>query len=166
MGRLTALACVLILLAPLGCGRETGTGVPAALLNVPPRLIGQHGKLYFVQDPAAGYRAAAENSMPCMLFFTAEWCTYCHHMEETAFTDNTVRLLADGFVCILVDADRQPALCRELGVSGFPTIQFIAADGRMLHRLVGRQSAASLATAMRTATNRHAWLLGEPTTVR
>ncbi|MGI9457826.1 MAG: thioredoxin family protein, partial [Aeoliella sp.] len=150
----------------LGCGHKADSGGPAALSDVAPRLIERHGQLHFVRDPAAGYKAAAEHGLPCLLFFTAEWCTYCHQMEATAFADGTVRSLAEGFVCILVDADREPNLCRHYGVSGFPTIQFIAADGRILHRLVGRQSAASLATGMRAASKRYAWLTGGSTSVR
>ena len=154
------------LLALLGCGRGGGDAVPVALGEVAPNLIERHGNLHFVRDPAVGRQAAARHGLPCLLFFTAEWCTYCHQMEATAFTNDTVGALADGFVCILIDADREPALCRHYGISGFPTIQFIAPDGRMLHRLVGRQTAAKLATGMRAASNRYAWLTGPSTTVR
>ena len=84
----------------------------------------------------------------------------------SGLSDDAVGTLADGFVCILIDADREAALCRHYGVSGFPTIQFTAPDGRMLHRLVGRQTATKLATAMRAASKRYAWLTGSSTTVR
>lgn len=154
------------MLALLGSGCGGGHPVPVALGEVAPNLIERHGNLHFVHDLAVGRQAAVRHGLPCLLFFTAEWCTYCHQMEAAAFTDDTVGTLADGFVCILIDADREPALCRHYGISGFPTIQFIAPDGRMLHRLVGRQTAAKLATAMRAASKRYAWLTGSATTVR
>ena len=162
----TVLLIGVALLALLGCGRGGSDAVPVALGEVAPNLIERHGNLHFVRDPAIGRQAAAKHGLPCLLFFTAEWCTYCHQMEAAAFTDDAVGALADGFVCILIDADREPALCRHYGVSGFPTIQFIAPDGRMLHRLVGRQTAAKLATAMQAASKRYAWLTGSATTVR
>lgn len=154
------------MLALLGCGRSGNVAVPLSLGELAPSLIERHGNLYFVKDPEAGYQVAASQGMPCLLFFTAEWCTYCRQMEATAFTDNTVGELADDFVCLLVDADREPELCRHFRVSGFPTIQFVAPDGQMLHRLVGRQTATNLAAGMRAASSRYAWITGRPNNVR
>ena len=168
--RMTLLLGVAVLLALLGCGRHGNLGesraVPAALVEVDPQLIELHGNLHFVNDPQVGLQAAADHGLPCLLFFTAEWCTYCHQMEAAAFSDDAVSALADGFVCILIDADRNPQLCHARGVSSYPTIQFVAPDGRMLHQLVGCQSAASLATGMRSASKRYAWQTGSSTTLR
>lgn len=161
-------ACAMVLLAVLGtgCGLITDKPVPESLREVPSHLVERHGSLHFVLDPHVGCQVAAKQGLPCLLFFTAEWCNYCHQMEGSAFRDAAVCELADGFICILVDADREQMLCEHYGVSGFPTVQFIAADGRALHRLVGRQSAAELATGMRAASKRFAWLTGGSTTVR
>jgi thiol:disulfide interchange protein len=168
--RLTMLLGAVALLALLGCGRQGNLGgnraVPAALVEVAPQLIELHGNLHFVNDPQVGLQTAADHSLPCLLFFTAEWCTYCHQMEAAAFSDDAVSALADGFVCILIDADRYPRLCHARGVSSYPTIQFVAPDGRTLHELVGCQSAASLATGMRSASKRYAWQTGSSTTLR
>lgn len=164
--RLTVLLSIVALLALLGCGRGESHGVPVALGEVAPKLIQLHGNLHFVSDPTVGFQVAARNGLPCLLFFTAEWCTYCHQMEAVAFSDDTVGALAEDFVCILIDADHEPGLCGRYGISGFPTIQFVAPDGRMLHRLVGRQTATNLATGMRAASQRYAWLTGSATTVR
>ena len=66
--------------------------------------------------------------------------------------------LAEQFVCVLVDADREPVFCRQYSIRGYPTVQFLAADGRRLHRLVGRQSSSKLAAGMQAALQRLAWL--------
>jgi len=84
--------------------------------------------------------------------------TFCHQMEATAFVDPVIKKLAESFVCVLVDADREPAVCQHYSIEGYPTIQFLAADGRQLHRLVGRQSSPKLAAGMRAALERLAWL--------
>jgi thiol:disulfide interchange protein len=168
--RMTLLLGVAVLLALLGCDRHGNLGgsraVPAALVEVAPQLIELHGNLHFVNDPQVGLQAAVDHSLPCLLYFTAEWCTYCHQMEAAAFSDEAVGTLGEEFVCILIDADRMPQLCLSRGVSSYPTIQFIAPDGRMLHRLVGCQSAASLATGMRSASERYAWQTSSSTTLR
>jgi thiol:disulfide interchange protein len=166
--RWAAPLAALVLLAALGsgCGLMSDEPVPLSLREVPSSLIERHGSLHFVVDPNVGCQIASKQGLPCLLFFTAEWCTYCHQMEDTAFRDGEVAALAEGFVCILVDADRYPQLCSQYGVSGFPAVQFIAADGRALHRLTGRQSAMELATGMRAASKRFAWLTGGSSTVR
>ena len=162
----TSALLALILLGPTGCNQDGLSEFPTSLDDVSPHVVKQLGGLHFVNDPSMGYQLASQQGLPCLMFFTANWCTYCHDMEETAFRDPTVETLAEGFVCIMVDADREPGLCQKFAVSGFPTIQFIAADGRILHRLVGRQTASSLATGMRAASQRFAWLNGESPTIQ
>ena len=128
--------------------------------------VHRRGQILFVSDFSEGRRLADAQGMPCLVFFTAEWCTYCHQMEELAFGDPHVAELAGNFICIVVDADRYPKLCRDFAVTGFPTIQFVSSNGSMLHRLVGRQSAVDLAQGMRAALKRYAWLRDAGTAIR
>ena len=109
---------------------------------------------------------AAEKNMPCLLFFTADWCTYCHEMEDTAFIDPQVAKMSENFVCVLVDADREKEVCGQFSISGYPTIQFVSSKGRVLNRLVGRQSATELVAGMRAALKRFAWLDDPATKLR
>ena len=160
---LATLACGLGLTS--GCQEQPATLAPKMLAAIPQQSLRQIGNVYFVRDPAQGFQLSQSQKLPCLLFFTADWCTYCHDMQHSAFLDPSVEQLSRGFVCIEVDADRYPRICREFGVSGYPTVQFIAADGRKLHRLVGRQSSSSLANGMRAARQRLAWLNGDSPTV-
>jgi len=153
--QITAIS--LLLLASLGC-QPGSTGSASALQQVDPQLLVERGQLRFVADSTVGRELAKQQGLPCLLFFTAEWCTYCHQMEATAFEDPTIGKLAKQFVCVLVDADREPEVCREYTVEGYPTIQFLAADGRRLHRLVGRQPTSKLMAGMQAALERVAWL--------
>ncbi len=148
----------ILLLASLGCIDQPPVTLPTALRDVPSQQLQRHGNLVFVRDARLGFELAAKHRMPCLLFFTAEWCTYCHQMEQTAFSDKTVSKLADEFVCILINADRQPKICRHFEVSGFPTVQFVSSDGQPLEKLVGRQSASKLVAGMQAASERFAWL--------
>lgn len=150
-------AVVLFLLAVAGC-QQSATDSILTLSDVDPRLVVERGGLQFVADSNVGRQLAAGQKSPCLLFFTAKWCTFCHQMEEAAFADPAIRELAERFVCVLVDADREPEVCRQFAVRGYPTVQFLAADGRQLHSLVGRQSASQLASGMQAALERLAWL--------
>lgn len=157
MLRRCILPALLMLAVLPGCQRSN-SGTSSVVQQLDPELLVWRGQLCFVRDVAAGCQLARQQQMPCLLFFTAEWCTYCEQMEGEAFADVQVAGLAERFVCVLVDADREPALCRSCGVEGYPTVQFLSADGRKLHRLVGRQSSSTLAAGMRASLERLAWL--------
>jgi len=162
---MTSLAA--LALAVSGCQRaEQNVASSATLAGVQAKLLIQRGELVFVGDVEAGRRLAAEKDLPCLLFFTADWCTYCHEMEETAFLDPEVAQMAGNFVCVLVDADREKEVCGQFSVSGYPTIQFVSSRGRVLNRLVGRQSASELVAGMRAALKRFAWLDDPATKLR
>jgi len=145
---------------------DSESATSSAVHGIDPQLITRHGQLQFVHDTEVGRRLSRELGKPSLLFFTADWCTYCRQMEETAFTDSLIGKLSENFVCVLVDADLQPEVCQDFSVTGYPTIQFVSADGRALNRLVGRQSASGLATGMQAALKRLAWLNDPDTRVR
>ena len=146
-----------MMLANVGC-QPNATNPEHVLRGIDPTLVVERGQIQFVNDATIGLQLARQQRLPALLFFTAEWCTFCHQMEETAFMDATIGALAKNFVCVLVDADRHGELCRRFGIRGFPTVQFLSADGRKLHRLVGRQSASQLTSGMHAALSRLAWL--------
>lgn len=151
------LSITCLMLAYTGC-QQGAVDSGQSLNDIDPQLLVERGGLQFVADSKIGLQLAAQRKSPCLLFFTAEWCTYCHQMEETAFVDPSIRALAEKFVCVLVDADREPEVCRQFAVRGYPTVQFLSAEGRRLQSLVGRQSTSQLATGMQAALQRLAWL--------
>ena len=93
----------------------------------------------FIEGYSTGVEAAAAQKKPMLLFFTATWCHYCRQLAAEAFTDTTVVGLSERFVCVLVDADREPAVCRYFQVPAYPTIQFVSA--RPASEPHGRQAA-------------------------
>jgi len=109
------------------------------------------GHLKFVTDYEVGFRRAASEGKPMLLFFTAGWCKFCHQMADEAFTHPQVVSLSGHFVCILVDADAEPAVCRQFQVTGFPTIQFLSARGTPLERIVGKKPGHQVMMAMHAA---------------
>jgi thiol:disulfide interchange protein len=109
------------------------------------------GKLEFIQGYADGYQQARHAGRPMLVFFTASWCHFCHQMEADAFNDGQVAMLSRQFICILVDADREPDVCQEFRIRGYPAVQFLTPQGVPLNRLVGKQSAAELMLQMQAA---------------
>jgi thioredoxin-like negative regulator of GroEL len=109
------------------------------------------GGLQFVTGYHRGFELAREQHKPMLVFFTAEWCTYCHQMEADAFKQDPVVNLSKQFVCILVDADCEPNVCRDFRVKGYPTIQFLSPRGVPLNRITGKQPGPQLVMQMQAA---------------
>ncbi len=152
------LLVVLIAALCVGCGQAGVDTKPDFLTGVDPGLLERHGQLYFVNDVQTGCQLSKQRGLPCLFFFTAEWCTFCHRMADTAFADSAVGELGQNFVCVMVDADRERDLCSYFSVTGFPTVEFVSPQGQSLHRLVGQQSPANLVAGMQAALGRFAWL--------
>ncbi|MEX2119532.1 MAG: thioredoxin family protein [Pirellulales bacterium] len=108
-------------------------------------------KIEFVEGYAQGRDAAREQGRPMLVFFTADWCTYCHQMADEVFTQDQVIRLAGQFVCVLVDADAEPEVCGTFQVKGYPTVQFLSPRGVPLNRVTGKQPGHELVMAMQTA---------------
>ncbi len=117
----------------------------------PTPIRAARGKLRFVDGFQQGYAVASRTSKPMLLFFTADWCHYCHQMEDEAFSNPQVIRLAEKFVCVLVDADREAQVCKQFKVTGYPTIQFLSPRGIPLERLVGKKPGHQVMMAMQAA---------------
>lgn len=109
------------------------------------------GRMQFVQGYRPGYERALREGKPMLIFFTAEWCHFCHQMQREAFASPQVGQLADRFVCILVDADAEQQVCTQFQVQRFPTIQFLSPRGVPLNRLEGKRPSEQVLLSMREA---------------
>jgi thiol:disulfide interchange protein len=134
-----------------------GASAPNATILTASQVT-RRGSIEFVRGWELGRRVAAERGQPCLVFFTAHWCTYCRRMEETTFNDGAVVQAASQFVCVLVDADAEPEVCRRLQVSGYPTVELISPAGASLGRMTGWQSAPGFVHSLEAALHRYAWL--------
>ena len=138
---------------PSGCDTSHPTPEPAESpapdTAVVPEV--QPHRIEFVQGYARGYQDARAARKPMLVFFTAPWCDYCHQMIEEAFADRQVVCLSRQFVCILVDADREPSVCQQFGIRGYPTVQFLSPGGVPLNRVTGKTPGDKLALQMQAA---------------
>jgi thiol:disulfide interchange protein len=142
-------------------GCKPAEALPAGtstITSLAPSQVTRRGSISFVRGFDLGRRIAAERQLPCLVFFTAGWCTYCKRMEATTFSDAAVAQLASQFVCVLVDADEEPEVCRRLQVSGYPTVELISPTGTSLGRMTGWQSAPGFVHSLQAALHRYAWL--------
>ena len=119
--------------------------------HAPPSTKIARGNLHFVEGYHRGYETAVREGKPMLLFFTAQWCHFCHQMAGEAFTDGRVVGLSDRFVCVLIDADAERNVCQQFNVRGYPTIQFMSPRGAPLNRVTGKKAAHQLVSEMHSA---------------
>lgn len=108
----------------------------------------------FSLDHEAAIARAQRSGQPVLLFFTAEWCKYCHQLADEVLSLPEIQNLTRSFQCIQIDADAQPELCKQYGVTGFPTLICLGPQGQLAARLVGKQTPtvvqATLQVVLRT----------------
>jgi thiol:disulfide interchange protein len=144
---------LLLAATALGCEETASLPKPVAQSAVeePPAPKVARGHIRFADGFHGGYEQATREGKPMLVFFTASWCEYCHQMAGEAFVQEQVVSLSEQFVCILVDADREPDVCRQFQVRGYPTVQFLSPWGAPLNRVVGKKPGHQLVVEMHTA---------------
>jgi thioredoxin-like negative regulator of GroEL len=76
----------------------------------------------------------AGSKQPVLVFFTADWCTYCKLMERTTFTNDAVKQVVTNMTHIVVDIDEHQDLAAKYGIDGVPTFLLLSDNGTEVRR--------------------------------
>jgi uncharacterized protein YyaL (SSP411 family) len=81
---------------------------------------------------------ARRERKPILIDCVAEWCHWCHVMDETTYRDPEIgRALASRFVAIRVDIDARPDIAERYADYGWPATILLSPDARELGKLRG-----------------------------
>ena len=135
----TPLLAAALCAAPLTQAPDDGRlGRPEPLALYP--VVEQHGKLPWFEGSyeEALLHAEASGRIVFVDFWT-EWCGYCKRMDREAFSREDVVAEMGDVICVSVDAESEAgsALAKRFGVSGYPTMLFLDADGGPRDAVVG-----------------------------
>jgi thioredoxin 1 len=76
------------------------------------------------------------------------WCGPCKEMAATTFQDSEVGdLFNKKFINLKIDAENDddgPRISKAYSISGYPTLLFVNGDGKLVRKLVGKQSKEKL----------------------
>jgi thioredoxin 1 len=98
-------------------------------------------------------KARAANK-PIMIDFWADWCSWCHRLDQTTYVDPVVVRLSEDFVAVKVDTEgarKNQEIALRYNVATLPTITFITPGGRQILALKGFQGPGQFPRTMEAA---------------
>jgi|GEM_PF-6704977 len=90
---------------------------------------------------------AKETSRPIFIDCFADWCLWCHRLEDEVYTDPAFEKFIQGFVPLRIDVEDQAEgakLAARYGVDSLPALLIVDSDGKLLDRIGGFQPAKEL----------------------
>jgi len=91
---------------------------------------------------------------PIMIDFWADWCAWCHRLDQTTYVDPVVVKLSEEFIAVKVDTEggkKNQDIALRYNVATLPTISFITPGGRQILTLKGFQGPGQFPRTMEAA---------------
>jgi len=117
----------------------------------------------WVRQWDAALKRAQQTRKPLLVDFWAEWCGWCHRLDQTTYVDPVVVRMSEDFVSVKVNTEgtpREVAVARRYDVSSLPTIAFLSPAGRVILRLNGFQGPGQFPRAIELAKERAGKIIG------
>jgi thiol-disulfide isomerase/thioredoxin len=91
---------------------------------------------------------------PILIDFWADWCTWCHRLDQTTYVDPVVVKMSEDFIAVKVDTEggkKNQDIALRYNVATLPTIAFITPGGRQILTLRGFQGPGQFPRTMEAA---------------
>ncbi len=149
-GRTALWFAVVATVASLPVGAQDGVSPkPEDRFADEPHRPESEGSIRFLESFDAARVEAARSRRRILVYFTGKSCSWCRVMEKRTLPDAEVVELSKGFVCVRLDAEKEPRLFDELGVDAIPRSFILSAEGARIDMRPGYRPAAEYAGWLR-----------------
>ncbi len=105
-------------------------------------ILPQAGAISWKNNLDDALKAAKSQGKPVMIDIYTDWCGWCKKLDSDTYSDPKVNAASEKFICVKVNAEKEPAIASKYGVSGYPTIIFLDSNGNVLQKNPGFLPAA------------------------
>ena len=98
---------------------------------------GPKGSIDWVTDLPAAKEMAKFEGKPMVIDFHADWCSWCHRMDEDTYADMRVAEMAKQFICVKIDTDAQPDVAENYRIRGLPSTVFLTSEAKKIETIPG-----------------------------
>ena len=103
----------------------------------------KHGAIRWEHKLEDALKKAKATGRPVMIDFWADWCGWCHRLDQTTYVDpEVVKIVASDFIAVKIDTEsgqRSAEIASKYNVQSLPTISFISPSGRPIDKVTGFQ---------------------------
>ena len=139
---------------PAGVGHDAGFAAPAAVDIAKAREKHLEQGFGWMPYEAASFAKAKAEKRFILIDGAAEWCHWCHVMDETTYRDPTIgKILSEKFVAIRVDIDARPDLAERYGEWGWPATILLSPDAEEIGKFRGYLEPEKLRAALEDVTS-------------
>ena len=90
-------------------------------------------KINWLEWNKESFEKAKKEDKPILLDLTAVWCHWCHVMDLTSYSNDTIaKIINEDFVPIKVYIDKRPDIRERYNMGGFPSTVFLNHEGYVM----------------------------------
>jgi uncharacterized protein len=92
------------------------------------------GEIHWQTYTDAAFERAQSEGKPLLLAISAVWCHWCHVMDETTYSDESIiKTINERYIPVRVDNDQRPDVNVRYNMGGWPTTAFLTPEGEILY---------------------------------
>ncbi len=85
-----------------------------------------------------GMAKARQSGKSIVVYFHADWCTYCVRMQKETFShDSVIDFMNNKVIAVKVDVDKEKSVARAFGVRGLPATVMLMRNGDQVGPMPG-----------------------------